>query len=85
MAGYVARYKAEAQAKGWPNWEHFYIAEIAATHEALLVYRQPFGYWHNGQWICTHNPYPELPKVFDNYESAFVWLESQVQREATSN
>ncbi len=72
--GYVARYRAEAQEKKLPNWQHFYIAEIEKTSEALLVYRRPFGYWNQGEWICTHNPYPELPLMFPTYEKAFEYL-----------
>ena len=46
--GYVARYRKEAQEKGLQDWQRFYIAEIEKTGEALVVYRNPHGYWKRG-------------------------------------
>lgn len=72
--GYVNRYRHEAQEKALPNWQQFYIAEIEKTSEALLVYRNPHGYWNNGKWVVTHNPHPEFPMTLPSYEEAFAYL-----------
>jgi hypothetical protein len=72
--GYVARYRKEAQEKALPNWQHFYIAEIEKTSEAIIAYRNPHGYWKDGKWAVTYNPYPEFPMTLPSYEEAFAYL-----------
>ena len=78
--GYVARYRADAQAKDLPGWDRFYIAEIEATGEAILVFRKPRGFWQDGHFVITFNEFPELPLTFPGYKDAFGWLEERLAR-----
>lgn len=76
--GYVARYRADAQEKNLPRWQEFVIAENKFTHEAILVFRKPLGYWSKGEFKVTYNEFPELPKTFLTYEEAYKWLEERL-------
>lgn len=70
-AGYLLRYRQDAAAQGILNWNRLRIMRFKDSDTAL-VYKSS---------MLPPSRYPELPKTFPNYESAFAFAEELLRRE----